>query len=85
MKRFLYLQFYQGLQLNYVMNEFQQLNPYQASVIRSDVTKAIGKFIPDVVEEAQLSMEEVFSPNGRSTQCHSLVSFQLILHSRDAT
>jgi hypothetical protein len=50
------------------MNEFQQRTPYQAAVIRSDVTKAIGKFIPDVVEESQLSIQETFSPNGRGMQ-----------------
>jgi len=56
-----------------MMNKFQQRTPYQAAVIRSDLTKAIGRFIPDVVEETQLSMEETLSPNGRGTQCHSLV------------
>jgi hypothetical protein len=49
------------------MNKFQQGIPYQTAVLRTDVTKAIGKFIPDVLEETQLSMEEVFSPNGLST------------------
>ena len=59
--------------MGHTMNKFQQRNPYQAAVIRSDLTKAIERFIPDVVEETQLSMEEALSPNGRGMQCHSLV------------
>ena len=55
------------------MNKFQQRTPYQAAVIRSDLTKAIGRFIPDVVEETQLSMEETLSPHGRGMQSRSLV------------
>jgi len=66
------------------MNEFQQRDPYQAAIIRSDVTKAISKFIPGVVEETQLSTEETFSPNGRGTQCHSSAALLLILRSGDA-
>ena len=65
----------QGLQLDYVMNKFQQRTPYQAAVVQSEVTRAIGKFIPDVVEETQLSTEETFSPNGHGAQCHSFVTF----------
>jgi len=51
------------------MNEFQQRNPYHVAVIRTEATKAISKFIPDVVEETQLSTEETFSPDGRGTHC----------------
>jgi len=54
------------------MNEFQLHNPYHVAVVRTEATKAISKFIPDVVEETQLSTEETFSPNGRGTQCHFL-------------
>ncbi|KAK7063842.1 Ent-kaurene oxidase [Favolaschia claudopus] len=52
----------EGLQIAHTMNPRQQALPYQAVVTRTDLTRAIGSFIPEVVEETNLSMAEAFSP-----------------------
>jgi len=34
-------------------------NPYQATVLRTDVNRAIPTFIPDILEESIVAMNEV--------------------------
>ncbi|KAJ7361121.1 cytochrome P450 [Mycena albidolilacea] len=50
------------LQLHYTMNSRQLALPYQAVVVRTDVTRAISSFIPEVLDETRLSMSEAFAP-----------------------
>ncbi|KAF8204329.1 cytochrome P450 [Mycena galopus ATCC 62051] len=52
-----------GLQLMHTMNSRQQALPYQAVVTRTDITRAIGSFVPEVLEETRLSMSEAFAPS----------------------
>jgi len=66
------------------MNEFQLHNPYHVAVIRTEATKTISKFIPDIVEETQLSTGETFSPNGRGTEVIFFAILLLTLRSGDA-
>ncbi|KAF7347450.1 Ent-kaurene oxidase [Mycena venus] len=52
----------ESLQLTHTMNSRQQALPYQAVVTRTDITRAIGSFIPEVLDETRLSMSETFAP-----------------------
>ncbi|KAF7352746.1 Ent-kaurene oxidase [Mycena venus] len=52
----------EALQLKHTMNSRQQALPYQTAVIRTDMTRAIGSFIPEVLDETRLSMSEAFAP-----------------------
>ncbi|KAF7347451.1 Ent-kaurene oxidase [Mycena venus] len=52
----------ESLQLTHTMNSRQQALPYQAVVTRTDLTRAIGSFIPEVLDETRLSMSEAFAP-----------------------
>ncbi|KAF7337632.1 Ent-kaurene oxidase [Mycena sanguinolenta] len=49
------------LQLMHTMNARQQALPFQAVVVRSDLTRAISTFIPEVLEEMRLAMAEAFA------------------------
>jgi len=52
----------QDLQLPYTMDPHQMENPYQATVMRTDVTRAIPTFIPEILEESILAMDQVLGP-----------------------
>lgn len=45
------------LQLPYTMDVHQMENPYQATVMRTDVNRAIPTFIPEILEESILAMD----------------------------
>ncbi|KAF8204327.1 cytochrome P450 [Mycena galopus ATCC 62051] len=50
------------------MNSRQQAQPYSAAVTRTDMTRAIGSFIPEILEETRLSMSEAFAlPSGEKS------------------
>ncbi|KAJ6520276.1 cytochrome P450 [Mycena sanguinolenta] len=49
------------LQLAHTMNSRQQAMPFQAAVIRTDMTRAISGFIPEVLDETRLAMSEAFA------------------------
>lgn len=51
---------FQNLQMKYTMNADQMDNPYHVPIIRGDVTRAIEGYIPQVLEETTLAMEETF-------------------------
>ncbi|KAF7337643.1 Ent-kaurene oxidase [Mycena sanguinolenta] len=51
----------EGLQLMHTMNARQQALPFQAVVVRTDLTRAISAFIPEVLEETRLAMAEAFA------------------------
>lgn len=61
------------------MNPEQQGNPFQAAVVRTEVTRAITSFIPEVLEETQLAMEETFNPNKDASECQSSFDFSISL------
>jgi hypothetical protein len=47
------------LQLPYTMDVHQMENPYQATVLRTDVNRAIPLYIPEILEESILAMDEI--------------------------
>jgi cytochrome P450 len=49
------------------MNSRQQALPYQMVVTRTDITRAIGTFIPEVLDETRLSMSDAFAPSGEKS------------------
>ncbi|KAF7337635.1 Ent-kaurene oxidase [Mycena sanguinolenta] len=51
----------ESLQLMHTMNARQQALPFQAVVVRTDLTRAISAFIPEVLEETRLAMAEAFA------------------------
>jgi hypothetical protein len=48
------------LQLPYTMDEYQLKNPYQAAVLRMGVNRALPSYIPEMLEETVLAMEDTF-------------------------
>ncbi|KAG9221143.1 hypothetical protein CCMSSC00406_0005418 [Pleurotus cornucopiae] len=56
------IQINEGLQLDHTMNNKQQKIPFQATVTRNEVTKGIATFIPEILEESTLALEETFRP-----------------------
>jgi len=60
------------LQLDHTMDEQQQRNPFQAAVIRSDLTRAIASLVPEIVEETTLAMAETLKPPADSSTRTSL-------------
>lgn len=48
------------LQLPYTMDEHQLKNPYQAAVLRKDVNRALPGYIPEMLEETTLAIEDAF-------------------------
>ncbi|KAK7063838.1 Ent-kaurene oxidase [Favolaschia claudopus] len=66
-------------QLAHTMNSRQMAFPYHATVVRTDLTRAISSFIPEIVEETQLAMAEAFSPkSGEKSVVVPL--FKTVLH-----
>ncbi|KAJ6520279.1 cytochrome P450 [Mycena sanguinolenta] len=51
----------ESLQLMHTMNSQQQAMPFQTAVVRTDLTRAISAFIPEVLEETRLAMSEAFA------------------------
>jgi hypothetical protein len=47
-----------ALQLPYTMDAHQMENPYQATVVRTDVNRAIPAFIPQILEESILAIDK---------------------------
>ncbi|GLB37078.1 putative cytochrome p450 [Lyophyllum shimeji] len=56
----------EDLQLPYTMDVHQMENPYQASVLRTDVNRAIPSFIAEILEESNLVMAETLDSSGES-------------------
>jgi hypothetical protein len=44
------------------MDEHQLRNPYQASVLRTDVNRALPSYIPEMLEESILAMQDALRP-----------------------
>lgn len=42
------------------MNKDQLANPYHIPIVRGDITRAISGFIPEVLDETVLAIEETF-------------------------
>lgn len=54
------------LQLPFTMDAHQMTNPYQATILRTDVNRAIPSFIPEILEESNLAMDETLESRGDS-------------------
>lgn len=54
----------EDLQLPYTMNSAQMENPYQATVVRTDLNRAIPALIPEILDESILAMDELFASKG---------------------
>ncbi|KAL0955893.1 hypothetical protein HGRIS_002090 [Hohenbuehelia grisea] len=63
----------EALRLDYTMNLEQLRNPYQSIVARNDITRGISAFIPEVLDETVLTMEDTF----RSTDGSGFISVPL--------
>jgi hypothetical protein len=50
----------EDLQLPYTMDEYQLKNPYQATVLRTGVNRALPSYIPEMLDETMLAMEDTF-------------------------
>ncbi|KAF9501445.1 cytochrome P450 [Pleurotus eryngii] len=69
----------ESLQLDHTMNNKQQKIPFQATVIRNELTKGIANLIPEILDESTLAMEETFrSPSG--SEYVSLPVFHTMTH-----
>ncbi|KAF8888638.1 cytochrome P450 [Infundibulicybe gibba] len=69
----------EGLQLKHTMNAAQMQNPYQAAVARTDVTRAVPSFIPEVAEEAALTLDHALhSQDGKASA--SVPVFEAMAH-----
>ncbi|KAG9226003.1 hypothetical protein CCMSSC00406_0009100 [Pleurotus cornucopiae] len=44
------------------MNDRVQRAPFQVNVVRNQLTKGIANFIPEIVDEATLAIEDTFKP-----------------------
>ncbi|KAG5651165.1 hypothetical protein H0H81_009629 [Sphagnurus paluster] len=49
------------------MDVHQMENPYQASVLRTDVNRAIPAFIPEILDESELAMTETLEAPGETS------------------
>lgn len=58
-----------SLQLKHTMNAAQMENPYQATVVRTDINRAIPALIPELLDESIMTMNEVFDFTGDRSQC----------------
>lgn len=56
----------EDLQLTYTMDVHQLRNPYQATVLRTDVNRAISSYIPEILDESILAMDETFKVSKES-------------------
>jgi hypothetical protein len=66
------------------MNSGQQATPYQEAVTRTDITRNIGNFIPEVLEESQLTLDETLQPkdgSGASSFVQRILSQVLLRYS----
>lgn len=50
----------EDLQLPYTMDEHQLVNPYQNKVLRTDVHRNLQQFVPELLDESILAMNQVF-------------------------
>ena len=48
------------LQLPYTMDPHQMSNPYQATVLRTEVNRSLTSYIPDILDESILAIDETF-------------------------
>jgi len=48
------------------MDEHQLLNAYQATVVRTDLTRAIPDLIPDVLDETIMTVDATLDPKDAS-------------------
>lgn len=61
------------LQLPFTMDAHQMTNPYQATILRTDLNRAIPSFIPEILEESNLAMDERLLNHGVTVSVNCLV------------
>ncbi|KAF9566781.1 cytochrome P450 [Agrocybe pediades] len=66
----------EDLQLPYTMDEHQLSTPYQARVLRTDVNRAIPSYVPEILDESMLAMDETF----KDSDSNGLVVFDTMTH-----
>ncbi|KDR75911.1 hypothetical protein GALMADRAFT_68551 [Galerina marginata CBS 339.88] len=69
----------EDLQLPYTMDAHQLRNPYQARVLRTDVNRAIPSFIPEILDESVLAMNETFK-NSIQEETANIPVFDTMTH-----
>ncbi|KAF8973287.1 cytochrome P450 [Flammula alnicola] len=69
----------EDLQLPYTMDAHQLSNPYQARVLRTDVNRAIPSFIPEILDESILAMNEAFTSSDKE-EAVSIPVFDTMTH-----
>ncbi|EKM80951.1 hypothetical protein AGABI1DRAFT_119490 [Agaricus bisporus var. burnettii JB137-S8] len=67
------------LQLPYTMDEHQLKNPYQAAVLRKDVNRALPGYIPEMLEETTLAIEDAFRAL-RTDNSYEVPVFETMTH-----
>lgn len=60
------------------MDKQQMANPYQARVTRTEVTRSIPAFIPEILDETKLAMDQTFTPSKGSSK-HSNPAHTIVL------
>lgn len=68
------------LQLPYTMDEHQLKNPYQATVLRTDVNRALPSYIPEMLEESILAIEDALGPLKTTDGHFELPVFDTMTH-----
>jgi hypothetical protein len=58
----------EDLQLPYTLDVHQLQNPYQITVLRTDVNRAITSYIPEILDESILAMDETFKVSKDSSE-----------------
>lgn len=57
-------------------------NPYQATVLRTDVNRSLASYIPDILDESILATDEMFKASEKQGRCvlrpHSVIMTYLI-------
>jgi hypothetical protein len=54
------------LAMDQTMDEHQILNPYQTTVVRTDLYRAIPDLIPDALEETTMTVDATLDPKDGS-------------------
>ncbi|PPQ67316.1 hypothetical protein CVT25_005900 [Psilocybe cyanescens] len=70
----------EDLQLPYTMDVHQLRNPYQAKVLRTDVSRAIPSYIPELLDESILALEDAFKVTDPQLETANIAVFDTMTH-----
>ena len=54
------------------MDPHQMRNPYQTTVLKTDVNRSLTSFLPDILDEVILATDEVFNASEKQGRDRSL-------------